>query len=48
MRQPDGSYRPFHLQVLAVERGKVAHVVAFFDLSLFGTFGLPDHLPAPA
>jgi RNA polymerase sigma-70 factor (ECF subfamily) len=46
MRQPDGSYRPFHLQVLTVERGRVAHVVAFFDLSLFGAFGLPDHLPA--
>lgn len=46
MRGPDGSYTPFHLQVLALEGDKVAHVGAFFDEDLFATFGLPPALPA--
>jgi RNA polymerase sigma-70 factor, ECF subfamily len=41
MRQPDGTFRPFHLQVLTIEDGKVTHVGAFFHLGLFETFGLP-------
>jgi RNA polymerase sigma-70 factor (ECF subfamily) len=47
MRQPDGTFTPFHLQVLTLDgRGGVSHVAAFFDLTLFETFGLPASLPA--
>ena len=46
MRQPDGSFTPFHLQVLTIEDGKVTHVTAFFEDELFETFGLPSRLPA--
>ncbi len=45
MRQPDGSFLPFHLQVLTLTQGKVSHVAAFFDPALFTTFGLPASLP---
>lgn len=45
MRHPEGGFRPFHLQVLEIREGRVAHVAAFFDLSLFATFGLPESLP---
>jgi len=41
MRQPDGEYTPFHLQVLTITDGAVSHVGAFFDPRLFETFGLP-------
>jgi RNA polymerase sigma-70 factor (ECF subfamily) len=47
MRQPDGSFTPFHLQVLTLDAsGKVSHVAAFFDLALFEKFGLPASLPS--
>lgn len=46
MRQPDGTFRPFHLQVLTIVDGRVSHVAAFFDDALFETFGLPPVLPA--
>ena len=47
MRQPDGTFTPFHLQVLTLDgSGGVSHVAAFFDLTLFAKFGLPDRLPA--
>ena len=46
MRQADGTFKPFHLQVLDVEGGQVKHVGAFFDHRLFETFGLPAELPA--
>jgi RNA polymerase sigma-70 factor (ECF subfamily) len=46
MRTRDGDFEPFHLQVLDIQGGKVAHVGAFFERSLFGTFGLPARLPA--
>jgi RNA polymerase sigma-70 factor (ECF subfamily) len=45
MRQPDGSFAPFHLQVLELEGDKVRHVCAFFDVS-FEDFGLPMRLLA--
>ena len=48
MRQASGEFTPFHLQVLTIEDGKVAHVGAFFEPSLFETFGLPASLPADA
>jgi RNA polymerase sigma-70 factor (ECF subfamily) len=32
--------------VLDIRDGKVAHVGAFFEPSLFATFGLPARLPA--
>ena len=43
-REPDGSWRAFQLQVMAVSGGSISHVTAFFDLSLFPTFGLPARL----
>jgi RNA polymerase sigma-70 factor, ECF subfamily len=46
MRQPDGTFAPFHLQVLTLTAGRVSHVAAFFDPALFETFGLPASLPA--
>jgi RNA polymerase sigma-70 factor (ECF subfamily) len=46
MRQPNGDFTPFHLQVLTIEDGKVTHVAAFFEDALFETFGLPTRLPA--
>ena len=51
MKQPDGTYTPFHLQVLTLgtdEAGRVhvEHVCAFFETSLFEDFGLPTSLPA--
>jgi RNA polymerase sigma-70 factor (ECF subfamily) len=46
MRQPDGTFAPFHLQVLTLRGGRVEHVAAFFDPGLFATFGLPASLPA--
>jgi RNA polymerase sigma-70 factor (ECF subfamily) len=51
MRQPDGTYTPFHLQVLTLGRDaegevRVEHVCAFFESSLFEDFGLPASLPA--
>lgn len=36
---------PFQLHVLDVHGGKVSHVVAFLDDSLFAKFGLPGELP---
>jgi RNA polymerase sigma-70 factor (ECF subfamily) len=41
----DGVHRAFHLQVLDVTPAGVRHVTAFFDTSLFETFGLPPALP---
>jgi len=46
MRGEDGAHRPFQLHVLSIGEGGVGHVVCFFDLSLFATFGLPEILPA--
>jgi RNA polymerase sigma-70 factor (ECF subfamily) len=37
-------WTPFQLHVLAITDGRVSHVAAFFDLSLFATFGLPARL----
>lgn len=41
LRDDDGVHRPFHLQVLEIRNGAVAHTVAFFDITLFPLFGLP-------
>lgn len=46
MRQADGHFEPFQLQVLTIVDGRVTHVGAFFELRLFETFGLPASLPA--
>jgi len=50
MRQPDGHFEPFHLQVLDLAAGgggaKVRHVTAFFGVEHFRRFGLPERLPA--
>jgi RNA polymerase sigma-70 factor, ECF subfamily len=42
----DGAFRPFQLQQLTLTEHGVAHVACFFDLDLFGVFGLPEVLPA--
>ena len=42
LRAPDGVFRPFILQVLTVSGPVFSHVVSFFDLRLFDTFGLPS------
>ena len=44
MRQPDGSYAAFQLQVLTLDGDRVSHVRVFFDLRLFEKFGLPATL----
>jgi RNA polymerase sigma-70 factor, ECF subfamily len=46
MRQRDGSFTPFHLQVLTLGADGVEHVAAFFETTLFARFGLPERLPA--
>jgi RNA polymerase sigma-70 factor (ECF subfamily) len=46
MRCADGSFRPFHLQVLTLGPDGVEHVGAFFGKQVFATFGLPERLPA--
>jgi RNA polymerase sigma-70 factor, ECF subfamily len=46
MRQQDGSFTPFHLQVLTLGADGVEHVAAFFETTLFAKFGLPERLPA--
>ena len=46
MRTPGGDFVPFQLQVLELDGDKVRHVTAFFDHTLFPTFGLPTRLPA--
>jgi RNA polymerase sigma-70 factor, ECF subfamily len=46
MRHPEGHFEPFHIQVLHLEGDRVRHVTAFFEPTLFATFGLPDRLPA--
>jgi len=43
-RLTDEGWTPFQLHVLALTDGRVSHVAAFFDLSLFATFGLPARL----
>src|SRR5262245_3063040 len=45
MRNDDGAFEPFQLQVLTIGPEGVSHVVVFFDLELFETFGLPALLP---
>jgi RNA polymerase sigma-70 factor (ECF subfamily) len=42
------AWEPFQLQVLTVADGRITHVPAFFDTTLFGTFGLPARLPLVA
>jgi RNA polymerase sigma-70 factor (ECF subfamily) len=46
MRQPDGSHQAFQIQVLTLTESGVSHVAAFFDTSLFASFGLPEALPS--
>ncbi|MGW1678332.1 sigma-70 family RNA polymerase sigma factor [Saccharopolyspora sp. NPDC002376] len=47
MRGPDDVFRPFHLQVLELDGNAVQHAVAFFDVSVFPAFGLPETYPEP-
>ncbi len=42
----DGTWNAFQLQVMTMSATGISHVTAFFDLSLFPTFGLPTTLPA--
>jgi RNA polymerase sigma-70 factor, ECF subfamily len=41
----DGAFHPFQLQVVELAAGGISHVTAFFDLTLFPLFGLPDVVP---
>jgi RNA polymerase sigma-70 factor (ECF subfamily) len=45
LRDADGDYHAFQLQVLTVAGDRVSHVASFFDVSLFPVFGLPPSLP---
>jgi RNA polymerase sigma-70 factor, ECF subfamily len=48
MRGDDGMHRAFQLHVLSLSGDRVAHVVSFFDVTLFPAFGLPGSLqPEP-
>ena len=45
MRDPtDNTHRAFQIQVLTLTAAGIIHAVAFFDLSLFDAFALPDLL----
>jgi RNA polymerase sigma-70 factor, ECF subfamily len=44
----ESSWESFQLQVLTVTGGRISHLAAFFDTSLFATFGLADRLPLVA
>ncbi|HEY7484839.1 MAG TPA: sigma-70 family RNA polymerase sigma factor [Streptosporangiaceae bacterium] len=44
-RNAAGAHVPFQLQVLSITPDGIGHVGAFFDVSLFPLFGLPDVLP---
>ena len=46
MRNVDGRMLPFQLQQLTLGPNGVERVTAYFDLSLFETFGLPAEVPA--
>ncbi|WP_394617530.1 sigma-70 family RNA polymerase sigma factor [Lentzea sp. JNUCC 0626] len=43
LREQDGVFRPFNLQVLEAGNNRITRVSSFFDLSLFPKFGLPSH-----
>jgi RNA polymerase sigma-70 factor (ECF subfamily) len=47
-RERDGAYHAHAMQVLTVTTTGIARIVAFQDLSLFGSFGLPPQLGAAA
>ena len=47
-RGADGVHHAFQIQVLTVGPAGITHVGAFFDTTLFATFGLPDVHPAPS
>jgi RNA polymerase sigma-70 factor, ECF subfamily len=44
LRGDDGVFQRFTLQAFTVRGGEFTHVVSFFDLSLFDSFGLPSSL----
>jgi RNA polymerase sigma-70 factor, ECF subfamily len=47
LRDADGVFRAYQVQVLETDGHQVTHAVAWFDTSLFPTFGLPMVHPAP-
>lgn len=44
LRQDDGGFAPFQLQVLELDGTRVRRATVFFDLTLFEKFGLPPRL----
>jgi RNA polymerase sigma-70 factor (ECF subfamily) len=46
MRAADGRHHAFQIQLPTVSADGISAVTAFFDLTLFPRFGLPDVLPA--
>ncbi len=45
LRDDQGVYRPFAVQVVSIGAAGITHVAQFFDVGLFPAFGLPDVLP---
>jgi RNA polymerase sigma-70 factor (ECF subfamily) len=45
-RQPDGAYHAHAVQLLTVTATGIARIVAFIDVGLFESFGLPREYPA--
>jgi RNA polymerase sigma-70 factor (ECF subfamily) len=41
----EDKYHAFQMQVVTISDTGISHVTAFFDLTLFATFGLPETLP---
>lgn len=46
MRGDDGVHRAFQLHQLTLTEAGISHVVSYFDIDLFDTFGLPRELPS--
>jgi RNA polymerase sigma-70 factor (ECF subfamily) len=44
LRDPNGVHRAFQLQQLTLTASGVSHVTAYFDVTLFASFGLPEVL----
>ncbi len=44
----DGAFHPFQLHVVDLADGGIRHVAAFFDVTLFPLFGLPETVAADA
>jgi RNA polymerase sigma-70 factor, ECF subfamily len=48
IRDAEGRFRAFTLQVLTIREGRITHVANFMGPDMFGVFGLSDEFPEPA